>query len=87
MTELVGESLGQYKIIDLIAKGGMAAVYRARQESVGRDVAIKLLPKHMTHEDTFLDRFYREVEVIAQLQHPHILPVYDFGTYSSPDRS
>ena len=47
MTELLGESLGQFKIVDQIAKGGMATVYRARQESVGRDVAIKLLPQHM----------------------------------------
>lgn len=81
MTELEGKSLGQFKIIEQIAKGGMATVYRARQESVGRDVAIKLLPKHMAHEDTFLDRFYREVEIIAQLQHPHILPIYDFGQH------
>lgn len=81
MTELEGKSLGQFKIIEQIAKGGMATVYRARQESVGRDVAIKLLPTHMAHEDTFLERFYREVEIIAQLQHPHILPIYDFGQH------
>lgn len=81
MTELAGQSLGQYKIIKEIAKGGMATVYLARQASMGRDVAIKLLPSTFTHEESFLERFYREVEIIAKLQHPHILPVYDFGEY------
>jgi len=81
MSELVGHQLGQYEILGQIAKGGMATVYRAHQKSVGRDVAIKVLPRNFTHEDTFLERFYREVEIIAKLQHPHILPVYDFGEY------
>ncbi|MDQ7036579.1 MAG: serine/threonine-protein kinase [Anaerolineae bacterium] len=83
MTELVGQSLGQYEIIEEIAKGGMATVYKARQTSIGRDVAVKVLPPNFTHDETFLERFYREVEVIAQLQHPHILPVYDFGKYEN----
>lgn len=79
MSELIGTRLGQYQIKEQIAKGGMATVYLARQASMGRDVAIKVLPSNFTHDDTFLERFYLEVEVIAQLQHPHILPVYDFG--------
>jgi serine/threonine-protein kinase len=79
MAELVGQRLGQYEILEQIAKGGMATVYRARQHSVRRDVAIKILPAAMTHDETFLERFYREVEIVARLQHPHILPVYDFG--------
>ncbi len=77
--EFIGQSLGNYEILDIIAKGGMSTVYRARQTTVGRDVAIKILPRQFTHDDTFFERFYREVEVIAGLQHPHILPVYDFG--------
>lgn len=81
MSKLEGQNLGQYQIIEQIAKGGMATVYRARQGSLGRDVAIKVLPRHFTHEETFLERFYREVEIIASLQHPHILPVYDFGQF------
>jgi len=81
MTELVGQSLGQYEITEFIAKGGMATVYRARQVSIGRDVAVKVLPPNFTHDDTFIERFNREVAVIAQLQHPHILPVIDYGQY------
>jgi serine/threonine-protein kinase len=81
MTELVGQSLGQYHIIEQIGKGGMSTVYRARQTSMGRDVAIKVLPRALTHDDSFLQRFYREVEIAAHLQHPHVLPVYDFGEY------
>lgn len=81
MTELVGQRLGQYQVIDLIAKGGMATVYRARQTSMGRDVALKVLPAILMHDDSFLERFNREVEVIARLQHPHILPVYDYGEF------
>jgi serine/threonine protein kinase len=81
MSDFVGKILGQYEIIDQIAKGGMATVFRARQKSVGREVAIKVLPPNLLHDDGFLERFYREVEVVASLQHPHILPVYDFGQF------
>src|SRR5450755_357810 len=79
MKDLVGTTLGSYAILAEIAQGGMSTVYRARQASVGRDVAIKVLPGSLMHEKKFLERFNREVEVIASLQHPHILPVYDFG--------
>lgn len=81
MRDLVGQRVGQYNITELIAKGGMASVYRAEQTSMSRDVAIKVLPTSLTHDDTFIERFYREVEIIASLQHPHILPVYDFGEF------
>jgi serine/threonine protein kinase len=83
MHELIGTNLGQYEITAHIAKGGMATVYLARQASMNRDVAIKILPSDFTHDETFLRRFYLEVEVIAGLQHPHILPVYDFGTHEN----
>ncbi len=81
MSDLVGQTLGQYEILSQIAKGGMATVFRARQKSIGRDVAIKVLPRNLMHDDGFLERFNLEVEVIASLQHPHILPVYDFGQF------
>lgn len=79
MNDLIGRTLGQYEIIELIGKGGMAAVYKARQRSIGRIVAIKVLPAHFLHEDTFLKRFQREVQTIALMQHPHILPIHDYG--------
>lgn len=81
MSELVGQDLGQYQIVAQIGKGGMSTVYQAIQTSMKRPVAIKVLPRTLTHEDKFLERFYREVAIVSGLQHPHILPVYDFGEY------
>lgn len=81
MTDLVGHQLGQYSVTAEIGRGGMATVYKATQASMKRTVAIKILPRNLTHDEKFLARFYREVEIAASLQHPHILPVYDFGEY------
>jgi serine/threonine protein kinase len=77
--ELIGKQLGQYEILDEIGRGGMATVYRARQQSMNRTVAIKVLPRHLLHDPGFYERFEREVDVIAHLEHPHILPIYDYG--------
>jgi basic membrane protein A len=79
MNDLIGRTLGPYEILGEIGHGGMANVYRAAQPSIGREVAIKVLPAHFLQDRSFLDRFDREVRVIAHLQHPHILPVHDFG--------
>jgi serine/threonine protein kinase len=79
MTNLTGQTLGQYQIHEELGRGGMATVYRATQTTIGRDVAIKVLPSHFLQDTTFLERFSREVRVIAQVQHRSILPVYDFG--------
>ncbi|MBC7872000.1 MAG: serine/threonine protein kinase, partial [Chitinophagaceae bacterium] len=81
MSDLVGHQLGQYAVTAQIGKGGMATVFLATQASMKRSVAIKVLPRTLTHDERFLERFYREVEIVASLQHPHILPVYDFGEY------
>jgi serine/threonine protein kinase len=82
MADLVGHQLGQYLVTAHLGKGGMSTVYEATQASMKRTVAIKILPGALMHQDNFLQRFYREVEVIASLQHPHIVPVYDFGEYN-----
>jgi hypothetical protein len=79
MADFVGTKLGQYEIVEQVGRGGMATVYRAIQPSIGRDVAVKVLAPHLTAQPGFTERFYREVEIIAGLQHPHILPVHDFG--------
>jgi serine/threonine protein kinase len=76
---LVGQSIGNYLVTGLLGRGGMATVYRARQEAMGRDVAIKIVPNGADESSVALQRFEREVQLIAQLQHPRILPVYDFG--------
>src|SRR3954454_3919895 len=57
----------------------MAVVYRALQPTLRRHVAIKVLPPYLAHEPGFLDRFQREAETVARLDHPNILPIYDFG--------
>lgn len=77
--QLIGKTLGQFEIIEEIGRGGMATVYRARQRSVNRAVAVKVLPPMLMHDPSFLERFTREVEVITQLEHPHILPIIDYG--------
>ncbi len=76
---LPGRSLGQFEIQEEIGRGGMATVYRGRQRSMNRIVAIKVLPQHLLHDPGFYERFEREVEVISKLEHPHILPIYDYG--------
>ena len=78
---LIGTRLGKYEIIGLVGKGGMATVYEAVQPPVNRRVAVKVLPRYFTHDDLFMYRFRREAEVVAHLEHLHILPVYDYGEY------
>ncbi len=79
MADLTGQMLGQYQIGARIGRGGMASVYRARQLSMDRDVAIKIISGERSGNPEFMARFEREARVIAHLQHPHILPVIDFG--------
>ncbi len=74
-----GTILGGYRIISQIGKGGMATVYKARQMSMNRDVALKVLPKFHAQDPSFTQRFIQEARTIAQLEHRNILPVYDFG--------
>jgi serine/threonine protein kinase len=71
--------IGRYEIKSEIAKGGMATVFRAYDPTFERDVAIKVLPHAMLHDPTFRARFEREAKMIAMLEHPAIVPVYDFG--------
>ena len=79
MNDLIGQTLGQYQLIEQIGAGGMATVYRAYQPSLERDVAIKVLPPIHAEQPGFSDRFQREARAIANLNHPNILPVHDFG--------
>jgi serine/threonine protein kinase len=79
METLIGQTLGQYRIVEQIGKGGMATVFKAYQPGLDRYVAVKILPAYYAHEEGFSERFVREAKAIARLDHPHILPVYDFG--------
>lgn len=76
---LIGATLGPYRIIDQIGSGGMATVYRAYQPTMDRYVAIKVLPRLLAGDPTFVARFEQEAKVIARLEHARILPVFDFG--------
>jgi eukaryotic-like serine/threonine-protein kinase len=71
-----GATLGPYEILSLIGAGGMGEVYRARDTKLGRDVAIKILPRHFTSDPDRLARFEREARVLASLNHPHIGAIY-----------
>ncbi len=77
---LAGQKLGQYELRDLLGSGGMGAVYRAHQAALGRDVAVKVLPPSLAGQEEYLQRFTREARIAASLEHPHIVPVYDYGS-------
>lgn len=76
---LISQTLGNYEIVSKLGKGGMATVYRARQVTMQRDVAIKVMSADLAADPEFVARFEREAHVIARLEHPRILPVHDFG--------
>ena len=76
---MIGQNLGPYRIIEQIGRGGMATVYKAYHATMDRNVAIKILPRHFAADPDFTARFEREAKVVAKLQHPHILPVFDYG--------
>jgi serine/threonine-protein kinase len=81
MSGLIGQHLGQYEITALLGRGGMATVYRARQASMGRDVAIKVIKPELSETPDFVERFAREARTVASLSHPHILKVFDYGQH------
>jgi serine/threonine protein kinase len=69
----------QLEILELIGQGGMGAVYRARQPSLDRMVAVKILPPEVARDPAFAERFSREARSLARFNHPNIVTVYDFG--------
>lgn len=72
-------TINHYEIIDQLGQGGMATVFRAYDPRFKREVALKLLPHALLHDPTFRVRFEREAQTIAALEHPAIVPVYDYG--------
>ena len=81
--EELEESFPQYQILELIGRGGMGAVYKAIQKSLGRSVALKILaPQHAANPD-FARRFAQEAKTLAEVAHPNIVAVYDFGQADS----
>ncbi|KPK90864.1 MAG: hypothetical protein AMJ88_15135, partial [Anaerolineae bacterium SM23_ 63] len=78
MDDLSGQEIRGYKLIERIGEGGFGVVYRAEQPVVGREVAIKvILPEFADHPE-FVQRFEAEARMVAKLEHPHIVPLYDY---------
>ena len=77
--DLAGQQFGQYTLRALLGIGGMGAVYRAHQPALRRDVAVKVLPPQFATQGGYTERFMREAQTAASLEHAHIVPVYDFG--------
>jgi serine/threonine-protein kinase len=79
MNTFIGRKFGQYEITGFVGRGGMGTVYRARQASVDREVAIKVLPESLADDPNLLERFRQEARTVAKMEHPHILPLFDYG--------
>ncbi|MCP4544318.1 MAG: protein kinase, partial [Chloroflexi bacterium] len=79
MKNSTGQTLGQYEITGLIGEGGMATVYQARQPRLKRDVALKVILPSLADDAAFRERFEREAQASANMRHPNILTVYDYG--------
>jgi serine/threonine protein kinase len=81
MASLIGQTLGQYQIVAQLGHGGMATVYKAYHPRLDRYVAVKVVHQMFIQDESFLARFEREAQIVASLDHPHIVPVYDFNEF------
>jgi serine/threonine-protein kinase len=79
MQDLIGSTLGHYRIVEKIGEGGMGVVYRAHDDRLERDVAVKVLPSSVAQDPERIARFEREAKAVAKLEHPNILAIYDFA--------
>src|ERR1700737_4856443 len=79
---LIGTTLGNYKILAPLGQGGMAHVYRANQENLNREVAVKVLPPWYAADRNFVDRFNLEARLVARLSHPNIVTIHDFNEHN-----
>ena len=79
---MVGEKINRYRVLEKLGEGGMGAVYRARDEQLGRSVALKVLANRQLNDPRALQRFLREARAAASLNHPAICTIYgveEFG--------
>ena len=77
----VGENVGPYRIMEQLGQGGMATVYKAYHAALDRYVALKVLHPAFGEDPNFQARFQREARLIAKLEHPHIVPIYDYAEH------
>jgi serine/threonine-protein kinase len=80
--ELIGTSLGNYRILAALGQGGMARVYKGYQENLDREVAIKVLPPWYAADRSFVERFHLEAKLVARLTHPNIVTVHDASEHN-----
>src|SRR5215467_815725 len=80
-----GTKLGPYEIQSPLGAGGMGEVYRAKDTRLGRDVAVKILPREMSADATRKQRFEREAKAISGLNHPNICTLHDVGSQDGVD--
>ena len=83
--QCTGHAFGHYRIIEPIGAGGMGVVYRAHDERLNRDVAIKVLPPNALSVEQTRKRLHKEALILSQLNHPHIASIYDFDTHDGID--
>src|SRR5437870_13093576 len=77
MNELAGQSLGGYQVEEEIGRGSMGMVYRGKQIALGREVAIKVLPRALAKDASYVARFIRVAQIIAGVNHPNIVQIFD----------
>jgi len=80
MDDLTGKSLSRYQVLNVVGRGGMATVYKAKDPGLSRTVALKILHAHLAADPTFVARFRREARAVAALRHPNIVQVFDFDS-------
>ena len=81
MNELAGQRLGGYYLEEEIGRGSMGVVYRGKQVALNREVAVKVLPRSLARDASYVARFIREAQIIARLNHPNIVQIYDAGQH------
>lgn len=81
MSLRVGENIGPYQLLEQIGEGGMGTVFKAYHPALDRYVALKIIHPAFREDQTFIARFQREARLVAKLEHPHIVPIYDYSEY------
>ncbi len=81
MSEDTPRTLGKYEILKQVGEGGFATVYKARDTTLERIVALKVLRRELLHDPVFVERFKAEAKMAAQLEHPNIVPIYEVGEF------
>ncbi|MEO1442450.1 MAG: serine/threonine-protein kinase, partial [Chloroflexota bacterium] len=85
-TDTLIKSIDRYIVGERIGTGGMARVFRAKDKSLDRDVAVKVLHEHLADDDTFRARFEREAKFLASFHHPNVIQIYDYATVEEDSR-